>query len=286
VSKRRGRRPESTRKEKVRDVFVARPFEGLPGEAEWVALREIVPAATARVRLADPSRPDVLVATVLPLGWPGLVRTDGQVMLGLQVAARSGDVSRDLAAVLTDALAAEPGTPVTQQGPPGPGPRLQDLLGAGPLTVEVREGFSFWLEEGTEADPEVAASLERADAVVVPTEKMVVAPAAYWCRMPERAHLRWVLPHGEDTDLDALARLYAEDSLTLGDGTRYVGAFRAHGLLVPVWDLPHGADVAEWEGPLAAVASRLDAAIADGTPLDSAERRVREGLKLRQVTIR
>ena len=27
--------------------LVARPFEGLPGEADWVAMREIVPAATA-----------------------------------------------------------------------------------------------------------------------------------------------------------------------------------------------------------------------------------------------
>ena len=29
---------------------VARPFEGLPGECDWVALREIVPAATVAVR--------------------------------------------------------------------------------------------------------------------------------------------------------------------------------------------------------------------------------------------
>jgi hypothetical protein len=30
------------------EQFVARPFEGLPGECDWVAMREIVPAATAR----------------------------------------------------------------------------------------------------------------------------------------------------------------------------------------------------------------------------------------------
>jgi hypothetical protein len=283
VSKRQHR---PARREKVRDVFVARPFEGLPGEAEWVALREIVPAATARVRLG--SGGEATVATVLPLSWPGLVRRDGTVMIGLQVAARSGDVSRDLAAVLTDALAAEPGTPIASAGAPGSGPRLQDLLAPDPLEVEVREGFSFWLDGGAEPepDPEVAASLERADAAVVPTARLDAAPAAYWCRMPERAHLRWVLPTGEDADLDALTRLYAEDALTLGEGTRYVGAFRAHGLLVPVWDLPVSADAAEWEKPVAALAERLAAVLADGTPLDAAERRVREGLKSRQVTIR
>ena len=27
--------------------FVARPFEGLPGETDWVAMREVVPSATA-----------------------------------------------------------------------------------------------------------------------------------------------------------------------------------------------------------------------------------------------
>jgi hypothetical protein len=287
VSKRRGRRPESApREEKIRDVFVPRPFEGLPGEADWVALREIVPAATARVRVTgggSGSGAVATVATVLPLGWPGLVRTDGHAMLALQVAARSGDVSRDLGAVLTAALAAEPGTSITVAGPPGP--RLQDLLASDPLEVEVREGFSFWLDGGAaSADPEVAASLERADAVVVPTVRLAAAPAAYWCRMPGRAHLRWVLPGGEDADLDALTRLYAEDALSLGKGTRYVGAFRAHGLLAPVWDLPNEMEATAWEEPLAALAARLDSVPAG--PLDSAERRVREGLKLRQVTIR
>jgi hypothetical protein len=282
VSKRRAR---TVGKEKVRDVFVPRPFEGLPDEVEWVAMREIVPAATARVRVAADGT-EVTVATVLPLSWPGLVRTDGHAMVGLQIAARSGDVSRDLAAILIEALAAEPGTPITPTTLPGPGPRLQDLLAPEPLDVEVRDGFSFWLDGDHGDDPEVAASLERADAVVVPTVRLTAAPAAYWCRFPERAHLRWVLPRGEDLDLDALARLYAEDSLTLGEGTRYVGAFRAHGLLVPVWDLPVDVDASAWEEPLAALVARLEAAVADGAPLDADQRRVREGLKLRQMTIR
>src|SRR4029077_4449514 len=55
--------------------LVTRPFEGLPGEVDWVMMREIVPAATARVTLAgDAAGPyagrEVVVATVLPLAWP------------------------------------------------------------------------------------------------------------------------------------------------------------------------------------------------------------------------
>ena len=58
--------------------FVARPFEGLPNETDWVAMREIVPAATATVRFAKGKAPEgapdeVTIATVLPLAWPGLV---------------------------------------------------------------------------------------------------------------------------------------------------------------------------------------------------------------------
>jgi hypothetical protein len=284
VSKRRSRAGEAKPK-KVRDVFVARPFEGLPGEAEWVALREIVPAATASISVDGRK---VLVATVLPMAWPALVRRDGLVMLGVQVPARSGDVSREMAATLLEALDADPGTPITTRILPGDGPRLQDLLSDSPLEVEVRDGFRFWVDGSDDepADPEIAASMERADAAILPTVRMTSAAAAYWCRLPERAHLRWVLPHGEDVALDALARIYAEDHLSLGEGSRYVGSFRAHGLLVPVWDLPRDTEATEWEAALGSLRERLVAALDENLPLTSEQRRVRDGLKLRQVTIR
>lgn len=53
-----------------------------------------------------------------------------------------------------------------------------------------------------------------------------------------------------------------------------------------VWDLPVGTDAAAWEEPVAELAARLEAVVADATPLDADERRAREGLKLRQVRIR
>src|SRR3954447_324702 len=106
------RKQEQRRSGRARPVagptFVARPFAGLPGEADWVALREVVPAATAVVGLAEPFRrpaegdvpavDSVTVATVLPLAWPALRRSDGEVYVGLQTAGGSGDDSRDVAA--------------------------------------------------------------------------------------------------------------------------------------------------------------------------------------------
>jgi hypothetical protein len=110
--------------------LVQRPFEGLPGECDWVALRELVPAATAGLTLKDglpEDVPSVTLATVLPMAWPALRRDDGSVLLGLQNDTASGDISRDLADTLRRALTAEPGTPVPARRAPADGPRLQDM---------------------------------------------------------------------------------------------------------------------------------------------------------------
>ena len=124
---------------------------------------------------------------------------------------------------------------------PGPGPRLQDVLEPGlPFDVDVHPGFDFWLAGVEEVTPEVRESLERANAAVVPTRRLTAVDGAYWCEVGSRRHLRWVLPQPEDRLLDALARLHAAERSVLVEGSRYVGAFRADGLLVPVWDLPAG----------------------------------------------
>jgi hypothetical protein len=268
--------------------FVARPFEGLAGECDWVAMREIVPAATAALTLTgEHAGQEVTLATVLPMAWPGLVRQDGAVFVGLQVPGGSGDPSRDVAHALELALAAEPGTPIAPSALPGPGPRLQDLLApAVPLAVEVHSGFDFWLGDDDERSPEVVASMERANDAVVPTVRLTAVEAAYWCEIRGRNHLRWVVPHEEEPLLDALARLHAAGSDTVGDGSRYVGSFRAHGLVVPVWDLEAGTAAEALEEPVAELAKRLDEALAETAPLTDAERRARAGLRGRQLTLR
>lgn len=267
------------------EQFVARPFAGLPGECDWVAMREIVPAATAPLRLANGR--DATLATVLPMAWPGLVRQDGTVFVGLQAPGGSGDASRDVAHALELALDAEPGTPIAPSALPGPGDRLQDLLDLSePLDVTVHTGFDFWLDGVGDRTPDVVASMERANEAVVPTVRLTSVEAAYWCEIRGRNHLRWVVPHDEEPLLDALARLHATGDDTVGDESRYVGSFRAQGLVVPVWDLAPGTPAEALEEPVAALAGRLAEALADTSPLDPGARRARAGLASRQVTLR
>jgi hypothetical protein len=103
--------------------------------------------------------------------------------------------------------------------------------------------------------------------------------------MKERTHLRWVLPEEEDALLDALARLSVARALSIGPDTRYVGSFRAHGLLVPVWDAPLDREPAAMEEPTAALRARLDEELASDRPLTGDERRARSGLLSRQLTL-
>ena len=249
-------------------------------------MREIVPAATAPLQVRGAGEREVLLTTLLPLAWPALVRADGRILLGLQVPTRSGDVSRDLAWALEQALDAKPGNPVQLVGLPGPGQRLQDLLVDDALDVTVHQGFDYWVEGAADPTGDVAASMEQANASVVPTARVEGVAGAYWCRMRERSHLRWVLPHDEEPALDALARVAAGPGLALGAGTRYVGSFRAHGLLVPVWDLPLEQEAPSLAEPVAALKVLLDEALASPRALSPEERRARSGLLSRQLTLR
>jgi hypothetical protein len=266
-------------------TYVARPFEGLPSECDVIAMRDLVPAATAPLRLKDADR-DVLLCTLLPGAVPAMVRDSGQVWLGLQVRHHFGDPSRDLAAVLEKALApdADPGV-VGLTDPPGEGPRLQDLVADQDLTVTVHDGFGFWVAD-VEESAEIRAALEQADAAAQPTSRLTSVEAAYWTDVGAKEHLRWVMPHEEDALLDALSRLHAAGRDQLVEGSRLVGMFRAYGLLAPVWDLEPGTGPEVLEEPAAAFAAALAEALADDSPLSGDERAARAGLANRQVTLR
>ena len=268
------------------DVFVARPFEGMPSECDVVALRELVPAATAPLTLKD--RPDQVVklCSMLPMAAPAMVRDSGEIWLGLQVQHNFGDPARDLGAVLTAALDAEPGI-VGLTTPPGEGPRLQDLISDESLTITVHDGFDYWIAD-VEADEraEMSAALEQANDAATPTAKLTSVEAAYWTNVGPKEHLRWVMPEPEDKLLDALARLHAAGKDELVPGSRFVGMFRAHGLLAPVWDLPVGTGPEPLEEPAERFAADLAAALADDSDLTPEQRAARSGLANRQVTIR
>ena len=294
MSKRRkhGAKGASPRKQKIRDVFVARPFEGLPSEGAWIAMRELLPAATAPVKLKPEYTDQVgdrklVVTTVLPLAWPAMSRTDDTVFVAMQRQFQSGDISRDIAASLLAALAAQPGEPVAVPARPGPGPRLQDLLADDELDVTVHDSFDYWLAADVDTDdPQIAASMERANSSIYPTTPLKAAKAAYWCSVPEQTHVRIVLPEDEDTALDGLARLRSDEKLKLTDDSKFAGMFRAHGLLVPVWDLPADTTADDCESPVTEFMKRYAAAIAETEPLTSEQRRSRDGLIGRQLTLR
>lgn len=249
-----------------------------------IALRELVPAATAPLRLVDSDRV-VQLCTVLPMAAPAMVRDSGEIWLALQVQHGFGDPARDLAAVLVKALDAEPGV-VGLLESPGEGPRLQDLIAHAPLEITVHEGFDFWLADVDEDDATKASALEQANHSANPTVRLSSVGAAYWTDVGTKEHLRWVMPQPEDDLLDALARLHAEGLDGLAEGSRLVGMFRAHGVLAPVWDLPLGTGAAVLERPAAAFAARLEEALALDSPLSAAQRAARSGLANRQVTIR
>lgn len=286
------------------DLIVPRPFAGLVAETELIALREFVPSATAELSLRDgvldtdtdaaategadeaPAPRRILLTTVLPGAAAALTRADGTVLLGMQVQTHSGDLSRDVVAALEWALAAGPSQVLSVVGRATEGPRLQDVLVDEPLQVTVHDDFAWWLEQPAEPGSEVAASLERANQAIMPTKRVADRPGAYWVDAGDRAHLRWVRSEDEAPLMAALARLAAADELGLGEGSRYVGSFRAHGRLVPVWDLDRDAHPSEWDAPALAFEERLQQALASDEPLTDAERRARDGILGRQFTLR
>jgi hypothetical protein len=270
-------------------TYVARPFAGLRSECDLVAMREIVPAATAPL----PLRHDVAggravqLCSLLPMAAPALSREDGSIWLGLQVQHGFGDPSRDLAAVLQAALRADPGEGIVGlTDDPGDGPRLQDLVTDEPLEVTVHDSFDYWVAGVDDPTGATAASLETANAAVNPSRRLTSVEAAYWTDVGNREHLRWAMPYDEEPLLDALARLHAAGRDRLAEGSRLVGMFRAHGLLVPVWDLPSGTGADVLEEPAATLGRDLETALQDTSPLTGDERAARSGLTNRQVTLR
>ncbi|MGO1173639.1 MAG: DUF5926 family protein [Actinomycetaceae bacterium] len=288
ASRRRARqqdRPTRVRPPKVE--FVERPFQGLAGETDLVAMREIVPAATIPARTtAEHGATDVVIASLLPDLAPALRREDGTVLVAMQTASSSGDASRDVAHALLQALDLEPGSVLPVGALPEPGPRLQDVLDpAVEPVITVHPDFGYWVSEDQQDEAEVAQAVKDSAEHLVPTVKIDSVASAYWCRMG-REFVRWIRPEDPEAVFDALARLHAARELSVDEGSRFVGAFRTSGLLVPVFELAPGTEADELDGPMADLGTRFDAALAVDGPLTPEERRGRAGLVSRQVSLR
>lgn len=268
-------------------AFVARPFADLPFEADLICLRELIPAATAEVKLTEEyGGATVTIASLLPAAWQAWHREDGTILAGMQVPVSSTDASRDVARGILSALDAEPGTTIEATTEPGPGPKLQDILDVDhPFSIRVLSTFEYWQLPGADTDSDVKAALEQANESIAPTEKVTSATSAYWTEMSGRTYVRWARPETEDALVNGLARLQADGQNDLGGPGSFLGYFRAHGITVPVWEVDFGTQVDAIEDPIAEFAGRLDAAVADTTPLTPDARRVRSGIVARQLTI-
>lgn len=302
-SKRNSPKPDSNRAQKLAErraaqeqaaQTVTRPFEGLAAECDLVALREFVPSATATLKLSPniaPERP-VVLSTVLPGAVAALVRAGDEPtgFVGVQVQFQSANPAADLASSILWTQSAEPGDSLAHATVDGV-PSLGEVLDSGAgLDLTVHQDFNWWVPEGVTPDPQVAATIEQANSAIMPSARLELGGdsigAAWWVDAGEKAHLRWVRPEDEDALMIALARLHAAGHLHLGEGSRFAGSFRTHGLLVPVFDLDPERHANEWVTGATEFGARLAEALAVEEPLTSAERRSRDGLRSRQVTLR
>ena len=268
-----------------------RPFAGFAGECDMVAMREFVPSATARLTTVGDGR-DVTIATVLPGAIAGLVRDQelgGEAFVGLQVQVHGPDVAADLAYAVDWAMRAGGGETLTSAHPDEATPALADVVVAdAPLEIVVHDDFSWWVAEGVEVRPEIAQAVRNANEVMMPSARVEAegVQAAWWVDAGEKAHIRWVRPEDEDALFEALARVHAAGGLDLGEGSRFAGSFRTHGVLVPVFDLDREMHHQEWAEGLKTLDARLGEALANQAPLTTEERSSRDGLRARQVTLR
>lgn len=269
--------------------FVDRPFEGLPAEGELVAMREIIPAATmTAVTTAEHGRVEFDLVTLLPDGNPAMVRPDGRILVALQTRFHSGDLSHDAAGALLAALARKDADEdgIVTFDVRDAAPRLQEVLdprGFSPMSIQ--EDFGYWFDPGAEMTHEMEHALAENRDEIVPTAEVPGVPGMYWCAM-NRNFVRYVTDVDESKLFTALARLQAAGTATVGEGSRFVGAFRACGIAIPVFELPGREDADEAAPGAAALVAALDAALEVTDPLTDAERRARQGLVSRQVTIR
>jgi hypothetical protein len=207
-------------------------------------------------------------------------------VVALQPPSPSDDVSQDLGNALVAALAAEPKSAADPAPLGTPGPRLQELLDPdGPTSFELKDSFEYWQELDPDDEDLANAAVKVADDLT-PTEAVSSSAGAYWARINGREFLRWSLGIEEDALLDALARLQAKRQAGVIEGSKYAGAFRALGLVIPVWELPPGTTATDLAGPLADYKTRLDEALSADAPLDANERRSRAGLVARFLTLR
>lgn len=268
-----------------------RPYDGFAMETDLIALQEFVPAAYFEAKVAGVDR-KVKIATVLPGAVAALVRSEedgGEAFVALQMQRRGDNPNRDLAYALNWVKTAQPGESLEVGIADGTEPALGDLLDKGATPeITVAQDFNWWLTDDALGNPQVAATLQRANDSVLPSYRVdaKITGAAWWIDPGEKAHIRWVRPETEAELLDALARLHAAGELNLGEGSKFAGVFRTHGVLVPVWDLDRDKELTEWAAGLEALEGKLSQALTASEALTADEQKSKQTIISREVTIR
>ena len=270
-----------------------RPFGGFASEADLIAMQEFAPSARAKIAVKGVDYPVYLV-TVLPGATAAIVRdTDGDTpptaFVALQRQHRGPNPHKDLAHTLAWLQTAQPGQTLGTSIADGTEPELSELMDpAQKLDVQVEKDFDWWLPEGQTIDPAMQQNMKQVNESMLPTERVdVSAPGAvWWTDGGDKGYIRWIRQDDEDALFTALARLYAAGDLTLGEGTRFAGAFRTHGVAVPVFDVDPTVTAQEFQEPIQELAVSLEKALAVDTPLTADERKARDTIRSRQVTNR
>lgn len=268
----------------------SRPYKGLKAETDLVALQEFVPSAVAKV---DVKGTPVNIVTVLPGAGAALRRPEedgGERFVALQVQSHSQNPNRDLAYALNWVLEAEPGATLNSTAADGSQPELNTLISeSAELDITTHDDFNWWFTESAVSNPQVQQALARANGAVIPSVEVDAdLPGSIWWVNPGggKAHIRWIRPEDDERKmLDALARIAARGELNLGENTKFAGAFRTHGLLVPVFDLDPAVAADSYGDALKKVDEAIAAEYDNDAQLNADERKQLENIKSRQVTI-
>ncbi|MCP9185970.1 DUF5926 family protein, partial [Acinetobacter baumannii] len=215
----------------------------------------------------------------------------GEAFVGLQVQSHTHNPGRDLAYALNWVKNNKPGSTLESTAADGTEPALSELLEeSAELDINVYQDFAWWMPEGAQITPQVAQSMQMANDSVIESHQVGndIEGIAFWANAGGgKAHIRWVRPNDdENAFLNALARVAARGELNLGEGTKFAGVFRTHGLVAPVFDLKPEVAHDSYEVELARVDKALAEELKNDANLTADERKQLENIKSRQVTLR
>ena len=124
----------------------------------------------------------------------------------------------------------------------------------------MHDGFDYWVADLDDEDGSMAAALQQANEAAAPTDasdrrRGGVLDLGRQPRVPPLGAARRRGPRARRVSRGCTSptteRLVEDD--------RLIGMFRAHGLVVPVWDLPLGTGAEALEEPAARVSRRARA---------------------------